>query len=101
MLFQRLLSQELAATKEKLEALKAAREQANAALEAVTITKDQYDALQTEIIETENALEDLEKQADESSVALIKLLYYTRWAIEGSFRKLKYTIGLSNFHAKN
>lgn len=27
------------------------------------------------------------------------LLYYTRWAIEGSFRKLKYTIGLSNFHA--
>lgn len=29
----------------------------------------------------------------------IKLLYYTRWSIEGSFRKLKYTIGLSNFHA--
>lgn len=29
----------------------------------------------------------------------IKLLYYARWAIEGSFRKLKYTIGLSNFHA--
>lgn len=28
----------------------------------------------------------------------IKLLYYARWAIEGSFRKLKYTIGLSNFH---
>lgn len=29
----------------------------------------------------------------------IKLLYYSRWTIEGSFRKLKYTIGLSNFHA--
>lgn len=29
----------------------------------------------------------------------IKLLYFSRWAIEGSFRKLKYTIGLSNFHA--
>lgn len=29
----------------------------------------------------------------------IKLQYYARWAIEGSFRKLKYTIGLSNFHA--
>lgn len=29
----------------------------------------------------------------------IKLLYYARWAIEGSFRKLKYTIGLSNFHS--
>lgn len=29
----------------------------------------------------------------------IKLLYYSRWGIEGSFRKLKYTIGLSSFHA--
>lgn len=29
----------------------------------------------------------------------IKNLYLKRWAIETSFRKLKYTIGLSNFHA--
>jgi len=29
----------------------------------------------------------------------IKLLYFSRWGIESSFRKLKYTIGLSNFHA--
>lgn len=29
----------------------------------------------------------------------IKLLYFSRWGIEGAFRKLKYTIGLSNFHA--
>lgn len=29
----------------------------------------------------------------------INLLYFSRWGIEGSFRKLKYTIGLSNFHA--
>ena len=29
----------------------------------------------------------------------IKMLYFSRWSIEGSFRKLKYTIGLSNFHA--
>lgn len=29
----------------------------------------------------------------------IKALYYSRWGIESSFRKLKYTIGLSNFHA--
>lgn len=28
-----------------------------------------------------------------------KHLYYARWAIEGSFRKLKYTVELSNFHA--
>ncbi len=29
----------------------------------------------------------------------IKTLYFSRWNIESSFRKLKYTIGLSNFHA--
>lgn len=29
----------------------------------------------------------------------IKNLYFSRWGIESSFRKLKYTIGLSNFHA--
>lgn len=29
----------------------------------------------------------------------LKLLYFARWGIESSFRKLKYTIGLSNFHS--
>lgn len=29
----------------------------------------------------------------------IKELYFARWGVESSFRKLKYTIGLSNFHA--
>lgn len=29
----------------------------------------------------------------------IKKLYYARWGIESSFRKLKYTIGLCNFHS--
>lgn len=37
--------------------------------------------------------------SDEFPSEQIKLLYYARWAIEGSFRKLKYTVGLSNFHA--
>ena len=36
---------------------------------------------------------------DEFPVERIKTLYNTRWSIESSFRKLKYTIGLSNFHA--
>lgn len=36
---------------------------------------------------------------DEFPPKRIKRLYFARWAIEGSFRKLKYTIGLSNFHA--
>ncbi len=70
---QRLLTQEVQATKEKLEALKTASEQANTALENGTITREQYDALQREIIETEQALEDLETQAGESSVALQKI----------------------------
>ncbi len=37
--------------------------------------------------------------ADEFPPQHIQLLYHARWAIEGSFRKLKYTIGLSNFHS--
>ena len=36
---------------------------------------------------------------DEFPMEQIKLIYFSRWSIEGSFRKLKYTIGLSNFHA--
>lgn len=30
----------------------------------------------------------------------IKILYHMRWGIETSFRELKYTIGLTSFHAK-
>lgn len=37
--------------------------------------------------------------ADEYPPEQIKAFYFSRWGIESSFRKLKYTIGLSNFHA--
>ena len=37
--------------------------------------------------------------ADEFPPERIKLIYHDRWAVEGSFRKLKYTIGLSSFHS--
>ena len=37
--------------------------------------------------------------ANEFPAERIKTLYFARWGIESSFRKLKYTIGLSNFHA--
>ena len=39
---------------------------------------------------------------DESEFTMeeLKELYELRWQIETSFRKLKYTIGLSNFHSK-
>ncbi|MBD8501263.1 IS4 family transposase, partial [Paenibacillus arenosi] len=38
--------------------------------------------------------------ADEFPPDEIKLLYKMRWGIETSFRALKYTVGLTNFHAK-
>ena len=66
----RLLGEAVAATKEKLETLKTAAEQANTALAHGDISKEQYDALQREIIETEKDLEALEKQANESATAL-------------------------------
>ena len=69
----RLLGEAVAGTKEKLETLKTAAEQANTALANGEITQDQYDALQREIIETENNLRDLERQAGQSAVALQKI----------------------------
>ena len=69
----RLLGEAVAETKEKLETLKTAAEQANTALANGEISQDQYDALQREIIETENNLRDLERQAGQSAVALQKI----------------------------
>lgn len=69
----RLLGEAVAGTKEKLEILKTAAEQANTALANGEISQDQYDALQREIIETENNLRDLERQAGQSAVALQKI----------------------------
>lgn len=70
---QKLLSQAVGETKEKLETLKTAADQANTALENGDISQAQYDALQREIIETENELKELESQAEKSSVAMQKI----------------------------
>lgn len=51
------------------------------------ISEDTYECILTNLAE------------DEFPPERIKELYFSRWGIEGSFRKLKYTIGLSNFHA--
>ena len=56
----RLLGDAVRETKEKLETLKTAAEQANDALARGEISQGQYDALQREIIETENNLRDLD-----------------------------------------
>ena len=65
----RLLAEAVRETKEKLETLKAAAEQANEALAKGEITQEQYDGLQREIIETEERLKSLEEQANQSAVA--------------------------------
>ena len=91
---QRLFSQAVSETKEKLDALKLAGQQANEALAKGEISQSQYDALQREIIETEHALRDLEQQANQSSVALQKIgaagekLQSVGSAIEGAGQKL-------------
>ena len=70
---QKLLSSAVSETKEKLTTLKTAAEQANQALANGDISKEQYDALQREIIETENELKKLEEQANQSATAVQKI----------------------------
>ncbi len=69
----RLLGDAVKETKEKLETLKTAAEQANAALANGEITQSQYDGLQREIAETEAKLKSLEEQANQSATALQKI----------------------------
>lgn len=69
----RLLAQAVSETKEKLETLKNAQQQADEALRNGTISQDQYDALQREIVETEQRLRSLEEQANQSATALQKI----------------------------
>lgn len=51
---------------------------------------------------TESTMECIITNLDENEFPMeeIKKLYGWRWGIERSFRELKYTIGLTNFHAK-
>ena len=70
---EKLLAQAVDETKQKLETLKPAAEQANTALANGDISQEQYDALQREIIETEADLKKLETQANQSATALQKI----------------------------
>ena len=69
----RLLAQAVSETREKLEALKTAQQQADEALRNGTISQQQYDGLQREIVETEQELRRLEQQAEQSATALQKI----------------------------
>ena len=70
---QKLLNDAVNATKEKLEALKTAQEQAREQLEKGTLGQDKYDALQREIIETEEELRRLQQEAETTSSVLSKI----------------------------
>ena len=68
-----MLAQAVSETREKLETLKTAQQQADEALRNGTISTNQYDALQREIVETEQRLRSLEEQANQSATALQKI----------------------------
>ena len=70
---EKLLAQAVDETKQKLETLKTAAEQANTALANGDISQEQYDALQREIVETEQNLRNLETQANQSATAVQKI----------------------------
>ena len=70
---QRLLKEAIGATKEKLETLKTAQEQAKRQLEEGTLGRDKYEALQREIIDTEQRLRDLESQVSSTYASLEKI----------------------------
>ncbi len=69
----KLLAEAVTSTKEKLDTLKTAAEQANTALANGDITQEQYDALQREIIETENELRNLQNEAEKTNTAFANL----------------------------
>ena len=70
---QKLLKDAISSTSEKLETLKEAQKQAKEQLERGELGQDKYDALQREIIETEQELRRLQEQAATTSVTWEKI----------------------------
>ena len=67
---QKLLKDAIGQTKERLDALKTAQEQAKKQLESGDLGQDKYDALQREIVETEQELKRLESQVSSTYAKL-------------------------------
>lgn len=74
---QKLLQQAVSETKEKLTQLKSVQDQMDAGLKNGTVTQQQYDAWQREIIETENELKNLEQQCRETDTSITATLRAT------------------------
>lgn len=74
---QKLLQQAVSETKEKLTQLKSVQDQMDAGLKNGTVTQQQYDAWQREIIETENELKNLEQQCKNTDTSISATLKAT------------------------
>lgn len=70
---QRLLKDAIGSTKDKLDTLKVAQAQAKEQLENGTLGQDKYDALQREIVETEQELKRLQQEAINANTTLAKI----------------------------
>lgn len=70
---QMLLKDAVTETKDKLDTLKEAEKQVQQQFKEGKVSQEQYDKLRREIIDTENSLKALEKQAADASVALVKI----------------------------
>lgn len=70
---QRLLADAVGETKSKLDTLKTAEKQVQEQFKKGDVTQQQYDALQREIVATEQALQRLEAQANDSTTAVERI----------------------------
>lgn len=86
---QRLLASAIETTESRLETLKTAARQADAALAEGKISQDQYDGLQREIIETEQKLGSLKDEAKGTSPALEEVGESAKKSANGGFTVLK------------
>jgi phage-related minor tail protein len=67
---QKLLSQAVGETKDKLTQLKSVQDQMDTGLKNGSVTQEQYDAWQREIIATEQELKDLEQQCKKTDTSI-------------------------------
>lgn len=92
---QRLLADAVKETGAKLQTLKEAEKQAQEQFAKGEITREQYEALQREIIKTENQLKSLEKQAAQSNATLAKIGAVASSVSEGANKVASATRGIS------
>ena len=86
---QKLLASSIQSTKDRLDTLKTAAQQAYEQLEDGKISQEQFDALQREIIDTENKLKSLEQQSGESMQKLSDELVSLSGTVSEQQKKLE------------